>query len=117
MSDQQHDGFTLRETLHHTQACLAQAGIDQAVAEARLLLAHVLGLELSDVAKASLLGDRITGEQYQRLTSLVDRRIQRVPCNTSPGLRAFTESACGWGRVYLSRVRKPRRWWSWPSNC
>ncbi|MEH0059001.1 MULTISPECIES: peptide chain release factor N(5)-glutamine methyltransferase [Auritidibacter] len=89
MSDQQHDGFTLRETLHHTQACLAQAGIDQAVAEARLLLAHVLGLELSDVAKASLLGDRITGEQYQRLTSLVDRRIQRVPLQHLTGAQSF----------------------------
>ncbi|WP_199853731.1 peptide chain release factor N(5)-glutamine methyltransferase [Plantactinospora sp. BB1] len=101
-------------------SALARAGVGPARTEAELLVAYVLGVSRGALAVAGPL----TGEQYDRLTELVERRTRHEPLQYLLGSAAFrylelavgpgvfvprpeTELLAGWGVEQARRLGGP----------
>ncbi|WP_245566796.1 peptide chain release factor N(5)-glutamine methyltransferase [Jonesia quinghaiensis] len=84
---------SVRENLVSLQRVFAQAGIDQAAADASALLEHVSGLSRAEVQHYMVMGhamtDVLTWEQHDELKTLVHRRLTREPLQHIVGHAAF----------------------------
>lgn len=78
-----------REVAQQASRRLSEAGIASADAEAWLLLAHVLGTDVSEVRRRDVLGESLDAESVERYTSLVDERARRVPLQHLTGVAPF----------------------------
>jgi release factor glutamine methyltransferase len=72
---------------------LAAAGIENARGEARLLLAHALGVDRS----GTLTGKAVTPSQSERFEELLARRVRREPLAYITGTREFWSLGFGVG--------------------
>ena len=68
---------------------LEAAGIDDPVADAELLVGHVLGESRGRVQALAILGGALTAAQRERLAELVSSRVDRVPLQHLTGLAPF----------------------------
>lgn len=75
--------------LRRAAAVLRDAGVDTPQTDARLLLAHAGGVDLSDIALHALRGTRVATDVAERFAGLVARRAQRVPLQHITGLAHF----------------------------
>lgn len=77
----------LAQLLRQAVARLRAAGIDSAMADARLLAGHALGLDRTALLVG---GDRpTTGEEQAHLRALIERRARREPVSRILGRRGF----------------------------
>jgi release factor glutamine methyltransferase len=74
-------------SLAEATAQLAAAGIDDPHREARILLAHALGIDRTSLVRR--LGDTLTAAEADRFRSLISRRAAREPAATIFGHREF----------------------------
>ena len=90
----------LREVLADAVRRLAAAGVDSPDHDARVLLAHVLGIDRSRLPMAG----QVTREQAGELEALVSRRVTREPLQHLTGVAHFrhVELAVGPG-VFVPR--------------
>jgi release factor glutamine methyltransferase len=99
---------------------LEAGGVDSPEADADLLLAHVLGVPLGNLA----LVDEVTPAQAERYDDLVDRRAARTPLQHLTGVAHFrhvellvgpgvfvprpeTESLAGWAIEHAQQLETP----------
>lgn len=76
-----------RECFEKGKSALAEAGIEEADLEARLLLEHVCGTNRNDLLAH---GDReVLPEQETGYLSLLDKRAQRIPLQHLTGVQDF----------------------------
>ncbi|NEG78787.1 peptide chain release factor N(5)-glutamine methyltransferase [Bifidobacterium avesanii] len=75
------------DVIRAAAARLADAGVDTPVHDAKLLLAHALGLELRDVDKAMLMGDAVSVPP--EFDAMVSRRANREPLQHITGHAPF----------------------------
>lgn len=77
--------MSLRAALRQTTARLAEAGVASPGADAAVLAAHALGVEVGEMHRQALLG----APAPPGLTELVQRRAQRVPLQHLTGVAHF----------------------------
>ncbi|MDO5629768.1 MAG: peptide chain release factor N(5)-glutamine methyltransferase [Mobilicoccus sp.] len=75
--------------LAHTRTRLTRAGITSADAEARVLLAHMLGVDRGELARRLILGGHLPADVAPTFAALVSRRCAREPLQHLTGLAAF----------------------------
>ncbi len=76
--------MTIGEALRHGAALLTAAGIDTPALDARLLLAHAMGLD-----QAGLLRNRDAPADMDAFDVLLDRRVEREPLAFITGRQGF----------------------------
>ncbi|MFF7292192.1 peptide chain release factor N(5)-glutamine methyltransferase [Microbacterium sp. NPDC008134] len=83
---------------------LADAGVNDPLVDAELLIGHVRGLRRGEVQAAVVRGDAMTAEEVERLDALVTRRASREPLQHITGTAPFRhlELAVGPG-VFVPR--------------
>ncbi|MGE0660454.1 MAG: peptide chain release factor N(5)-glutamine methyltransferase [Reyranellaceae bacterium] len=80
-------GPSLRQLVDQAARRLAEAGIDRARAEARLLVGHALGLSLENVLARD--SDIVDTAAEAKIAALVARRLRREPMAQILGWREF----------------------------
>lgn len=97
-------GVPLRTALAAAITRLAEAGVGSPSADARLLVAHALGVAGPELSRRVVLGDALDAAQAERLEALLDARADRVPLQHLTGAAAFRgiELAVGPG-VFVPR--------------
>lgn len=88
-------------------AALAAAGIDSPRLEARILLAHVTGME-SNVYDP---GRKLSPRQMSEVGRLLERRLAHEPLDKVIGRRDFTNIVLSLTAKCSVRVRTVKRWW------
>ncbi|HYI50295.1 MAG TPA: peptide chain release factor N(5)-glutamine methyltransferase [Microbacterium sp.] len=89
MSDDPHRALLLADALRDAVDRLARAGISDAVVDAELLGAHVLGVGRGAVQAAAIRGDVLGAADAERLAALVARRVTREPLQHLTGTAPF----------------------------
>jgi release factor glutamine methyltransferase len=82
---------TIAGFLCDATSALGEAGIQSPEVDAELLIGHVLGLSRGEVQARSITGVTLTGEQVERLGTMVERRAAREPLQHITG-RAYFRS-------------------------
>jgi release factor glutamine methyltransferase len=77
---------SMRQLIHEAGERLAEKGVESPELNARLLLAHVLGVM---EWKLSVYRSPVTSDQVSRFQALVDRRAQRIPLQHLVGSVGF----------------------------
>lgn len=77
------------QALISAAARLSEAGIEDPLVDAELIIGHVLGEGRGRVQALSLLGRELTAEQANAVSELVDERARRVPLQHLTGRAAF----------------------------
>lgn len=97
-------GADLNAVVRAGITALEEAGVPSPRADAHLLLAHVLGVEVGEVARLAVLGRTLTASAAERFTSLLRERSSRVPAQHLTGRAPFRriELAVGPG-VFVPR--------------
>lgn len=79
----------IRAVVASAREQLSESGIDQAVADAEIIVAHVLGESRGRVQALAIMGGELTEAQAQRVRHLVDERASRVPLQHLTGRAPF----------------------------
>lgn len=78
---------TIREAVALAEAALDAAGVEESIADSRLLLAHVLGASPTFVFAHE--PDSLSGEAWDRFRAIVERRRLREPLQHLLGVQGF----------------------------
>lgn len=97
-------GGDLNAVVRAGVSALEEAGVQSPRADVHLLLAHVLGVEVGEVARLAVLGRTLTASADERFTALLRERSARVPVQHLTGRAPFRriELAVGPG-VFVPR--------------
>jgi release factor glutamine methyltransferase len=82
-------GPALATALSSAIGRLTAAGVPSPASDARLLLAHLLGVHRGELSRRVVLGQLLTGAQQQRFDELLDARADRVPLQHLTGTAGF----------------------------
>ena len=77
---------TIRSLIHEATRTLSKSGVDSAELNARLLLAHVLGVEEWQLG---VYRKKISEQQANQLGGLIQKRSQRIPLQHLVGSVGF----------------------------
>ena len=111
---------SVSEVLSQAEDVLAKAGVFRPRADARMLVAHVLGIEVERISPATIVNDRL----FDTLNQLVDRRARREPLRhivgkavlgglevkVGPGVfapRVQSEALLAWGLDTIADLPEP----------
>jgi release factor glutamine methyltransferase len=79
--------LTVEEALRGASSVLGRAGIDEPHREARILMAHALGVDLAGLLRRR--PDDVTPDEEARFGRLIARRVARTPAAVLLGHREF----------------------------
>ena len=94
----------LEDLLQSVSARFEAAGIEQSVADAELLLAHVLGCSRGELVAKVFIGESLDDSQAEKFEALAQRREQREPLQHITGKAYFRNLELAVGRgVFVPR--------------